>query len=776
HGQPFFAPPRDPSHLASLIAAEETAAVTGTLAAAPQLDQERTRLLVDVEALHRPTGDQPAHGRLRLSLAGTPGEPLMAGDRVRALARLGPARGFANPGSFDYPRHLARQGIWVSGWIRDPGHLLRLPGAPAARPWQAWAQCLRQPILALVERHAPPRYQALYQAILVGQRAGIPQDLLDNFEACGVFHILSISGAHMAVVALFAAGCARWLLGLWPGLLLRLPARQLAGLFALLPLTGYALVAGLEIPVLRSLIMVVVVLAALVWHRQARLTTSTAAAGLIILVAHPPSLLDVSFQLSFAAMLAIALVLPVILRQLPAITERQAGLRQRLAAWLAGSLALSLAAGLGTAPLGILHFNRLSLVSPVANVLVEPLIGAWALILGLAAALALPVAEPVAGLLVAMGSWGLAAADRMTAWLAALPGAALWLTTPSLAEVAAVYLLLAGILCWRTGRLARGAVAVGLAVAMGVPLAAHLARSRETATRVTVLDVGQGAAVVAELPHGVTVLLDGGSTAGRTFNLGREIIGRFLWQRRIRRLDGMVVSHSHADHTNALPFVLGAFRPRRLWTNGEPSPGGEPEWLAAARQLGLAAETPAAGEVLLATGEARLAVLSSPLAATGSHGPPALPRGPNAASLVVRLAAGRHRLLFPGDIDQEAEAALLAAGADLAAEVLLAPHHGDGKACGQTFLAAVAPKLILASAGFANPFGFPDPALPARAAALGSRFLGTADSGAITVVASGSGLAAWSFRPDRGQPGRSDPAWVLAEDVGKGISAGGDGQ
>ncbi|MDA8164572.1 MAG: DNA internalization-related competence protein ComEC/Rec2 [Desulfobacteraceae bacterium] len=758
-GLPALQPPAAPDHIANLVTGRKEVVVGGVLQECPLLEEERSRLLMAVESVHPPDGpERPATGLVLLTVNGLPPPGLLPGDRFLARTTLSPVHAAGTPGAFDYQQYLARQGIWLTGWVASPALLLRfgqLPPPPLAERLRYLPERLRYRIGRFLDRELPPEESGVYKAILIGDRSGVAPATIERFNNTGTIHILSISGLHMALLGMLLTGSLGWLLKRSTWLLLRVPVWKLTALLAVPCLGAYALIAGFQAPVARSLVMALLFLLAIVHDRQGSLPTAIGLAALLLLAWRPAQLLDVSFQLTFAAVIAIGLVLPRLRPLL--MPDQAAGRAARLGRRLLAALAVSLAAVVGTLPLLLYHFNRFSLVSPFATLAVEPLLCLWGLTLGLLACLALPLSAGAAGLLLKTGALGITAGNRVVALFAALPFCSLWLPTPSFPEMAALLLLPVALLYWRRLPFARLLAVMSLAILAVTPAFHAWSCHRDRAARVTVLDMGQGSSVLVELPGGRTVLVDGGGYGSERFDPGERLIAPYLWRRGISRLDGVAVSHPHADHYNGLSFMIERFRPRVVWTNGRP--GEEPEYgqlLKRAAALGIPVRVPAAGEALVAEGDCRLTNLADFLHPHSGRG------NPNEESLVLRLDCGKVSFLFPGDIDGETEKGLVTAGADLDVEVLLAAHHGSPGSTDPVFLAAASPRYLAVSVGPSGPLHAAAEGRLAGWRQQGLIPLTTADCGSLFFETDGRTLRTSTYRAC---PDAAEPTGPLAENT-----------
>jgi competence protein ComEC len=247
---------------------------------------------------------------------------------------------------------------------------------------------------------------------------------------------------------------------------------------------------------------------------------------------------------------------------------------------------------------------------------------------------------------------------------------------------------------------------------LAAPALSEIRALTSTTTSVSVLDVGHGSAVVLQLPHSKTILIDGGGATGDNFNIGERVIGPFLWKKRVSRLDSVVISHPHADHYNGLAFILSNFHPQVLWVNG--TTGDDPEYsklLDLAERLNIEIRIPRTDEVLFQDNSTRLQCVQNG-AQQKYTVPPKLLGSPkpdtNDMSLVLRLETADNSFLFPADISAAMADSLVSAKKNIEADILLAPHHGSRLSMSLNFIETVDPQYIAVSVGRNNPFNFPD--------------------------------------------------------------------
>jgi competence protein ComEC len=755
-------PPSKTDSLYRLFASSQEVTLVGTLLQAPAVAADTTRLLMQADAYltqenniipevrqdnsadPRPSIFKPAQGNIELTLRGPPPEEIRPGQRLLVRTLVSRPRGLSNPGGFDYRKFLAGKSIWVTGWISSPAHITTLPvddGNSFWRNMRFFPEQVRYHINQFLTTHLAAGQSSLYMAILTGERAALSPATLENFKATGAIDLLAISGLHMGLIALGAGSVINWLIKRSTWLLIHTSAWKTAVYLIMPILCGYALIAGLQTPVVRSLIMISVFLLAVLFDRQWHFPTNIAIAALIILLINPAELFNVSFQLSFAAVIAIAAIMPQFMPLvLPSEDKTEEYQRKmilgKISTLIKGGFFLSLAALAGILPLLVFYFNRFSPLSTISTLLLEPLLCYWALPLGLISVPFIFFAPDIARLLLTLGAMGVSLADRLCAWLAALPFSSIWLPTPLPLEIVCYYALLFSILFLKKSKTARLTAIISIVTLLiTTGYIFYKQHSAETDT-ITVLDVGQGNAVVIELAGGFTALIDGGGSYSPHYNVGERVIAPFLWSRRISHLDAVVISHPDADHFNGLDFIIKRFRPETIWINGGNAANASyTSLLDLAGRQGAAIRVPRSGETLFASSKSRFSNVADIHLdeSTGSE---------NDRSLAMRLTSQGKDFLFTGDIGEYAEQQMAEEQKEIQADVLLLAHHGSSSSTSAKFLSTVAPEYAVISAGHnRNPL-FPAPEVINRCRSAGCTIYNTAQDGAVIfTVADGGTLA-----------------------------------
>jgi competence protein ComEC len=754
--------------------------ITGTVDARPLEFESRTRFALRVEHLGDGGELQAVSGLLRVTLLG-PSPELAQGDRIVFKSRIRPIRNFENPGGFDYRRFMSYQGVWAAA-VAEAREVVVLDRTAKGGLLGAVDRLRGRVARQIDAAGLGPAEAAVLKALVIGERSGVSPEVRTAFTRSGVSHLLAISGLHIGIVATAAFVAFRWLLGLFPRLLMAGGARKGAALLTLAPVCLYALLAGMSPSTQRALVMAVVFLLAFLFEREHDLMNTLALAALAILAVHPPALFSISFQLSFAAVVAIV-------AGMPAARRRAGGTLRPLAPTLAERITraaglfvmVSVLATAGTLPLVLHYFNTVSLIGVPANLVAVPVIGYGVVLVGLAGAVTGLVWAAAAEVLFKLGGGVLANAVAAIQWMADMPFAALTTVTPSWVEIVLFYLALGCSLHLVRGRrpsMPAALPARDAGVVPGVPAAdrrsqpgrlrcAHPAaaalalcllagaadagywlyqRFWHPDLRMTLIDVGQGSAALLELPGGRTVLVDGGGFSDNSdFDVGAAVVAPYLWRRKIATVDRMILSHPNSDHLNGLVFIANRFKVGSLWTNGE-------AWYSNAHRA-LMRAVAERGITMPRFEELPHASVMNGVGLEVFYPPPDFGvrreterwrRDPNNNSLVTRFSFGEVSILLPGDIMRPAEKELVAqAGGRLRSSVLVAPHHGSRSSSSEEFLEAVQPRVVFISC--AGRPGLPHPQVLERYESSGSTVYRTDKNGAIRLVTDGRRLAIEPF-------------------------------
>lgn len=397
---------------------------------------------------------------VRVNLRKAP-EGLTPGDRIRLRARLQRPMGPALPGAFDFARQAWFERLGAVGF--SLGAAVRLPG-DAAGFALAVAE-LRSRIAQRITAENPGPAGAMASALVAGVRAGIDQATWRAMQVSGLAHILSVSGLHMVMVAGSVFAACRWLLALIPALALRYPVKKPAAALALLAAAFYLVLSGASVPAQRSFLMTAVALLAVMVDRNPFSLRLLAWAAIVVLLLRPEAVIGASFQLSFAAVLALMVVFEAWQGRRRKEERAETGAFWTIWRYLAGVSATTLVAGAATTPFAAFHFQTVPTYGVLANLVAVPLTTFLVMPAGMLGLLLMPLG--LEGLFFHLMTWGCEGVLWIARRTADLPGASVlvrqWPGT-ALALLAAGGLWLAlWQRPWRWAGLAPVAAAVALA-------------------------------------------------------------------------------------------------------------------------------------------------------------------------------------------------------------------------------------------------------------------------------------------------------------------------
>jgi competence protein ComEC len=640
---------------------------------------------------------------------------LLQGDRIAVRARLRAPSGSLNPGGFDYAAYLERQGIDAVATVNGLEAVEVLESGRASLRWRPWNQFdqWRDAIrLSALQSLTQPAL-GLFLGIVIGERGYLEPDVRDQFMITGTVHLLSISGSHLGLVAMLAFTTVKygvlWLPGSW---LLRISRRitptRLAAVATIIPATGYACLAGAEVATVRSLVMVLVALVAKWLACEQRMFHALGAAAVAIVLHDPQAIYDISFQLSFLSVCAVAWRLSQ-----PSIQEEDSRPPSRFAQaglWGAEALAMSALVTVTTVPLVALYFNQVSWLGLVTNLAAVPLMGGVLVPLGLVAAVGHLGTQGIELPFTAMIQWSMDRFVSVLSEVSQIPGSEWHVASPSLPGLLAFYACLATLWMRPDRRPTIWVARIGLVLLFCWWLWSPRFLLDGDRFRITFLDVSQGDSAVLELPGGEVVLIDGGGSYER-FDMGRGVVAPYLWNRGIRTIDYVIATHPQLDHIGGLAYVLQHFGVRHFWGTGDVRQ--EPFYQRLQEALTnqeLNEHVARQHQDVLTLGECTFEVLNPP-DTTGfqqeREGRRREGHSLNNRSIVTALTCGPHKVLFTADVEQDALIRLSHEEESAGADLVKVPHHGAGSSLQPDWLDRVKPAYAVISVGRHNAYGHP---------------------------------------------------------------------
>lgn len=638
---------------------------------------------------------------------------LTAGTRVRVLGQVSAATRFRNP--TPHPPWPVRHELAARVWVTD-GNAIELLDAASPR---ASLERARQHVMRRLEATLPSRTAGVALALVLGEGAAVAPSDDEAVRGAGLAHVFAVSGLHVVLVVGALVELLRRLLMRVPQLAERFEARRIASALGAPLALAYAAFAGGAPSAWRAAATAALGWTLIALGKKPRGAAVAACAVLILGSLDPREALRPGFMLSVLATAAI-------------LVQPPAG--ATLAGQLALAVRIAVATTLATAPLVLWCFGALPLVGVLANLLLAP-VGSFVL---------LPVATGHA-LLASLGFESALTARVLTLGCDAFLNTAAALTRwsppwtippPDVPQGVVLCLTVAALFCVRRWQ---DAVRVLACAVLAIAACEWRLRASERPTgvlRATFLDVGQGDAALIDLPDGRLMLVDAGGNPGGGIDPGSAVLVPLLHARRRERVDVAVITHPHPDHYGGLAAVLEGFPIGELWDSGQAEAelgldGGTDaaaELLTRARSRGAKVRKPAelCGRPIEASG-ARITVL----APCPTHDP-GLDANDN--SLVLRIEYRGRSMLLMGDAEAHEEAALLADGAPLRADVLKVGHHGSRTSSSAALLSASRPSVAIISSGAANRFGHPHAEVVERLRGVSRHVLPLSDTGGVVVT------------------------------------------
>jgi len=697
----------------------ERVLVEGRVESEPVRRGSRSEMIVRTALIGNDSADVRVERRVLIHIVRTAhwedSDSLEIGDIVRISGHLESLPGARNPGDFDYGRYLVLNGIQGFVSVRDTNSVHRTSRSKSFTLSDFIGRA-QNSIYRIFDRYHGPGEASFLKGVVFGYRGDLSAEVKQAFMDTGTIHILAVSGSNVVVVALIFYSLVGFL---------RISPRA-ATACTLIGLLWYMVITGLSPSVIRATIMASSILIGTVIGRKGDIYNSLSFAALLMLAWDPTYLLDVGFQLSFAAVISIVYFYPkleLLTKLLPDRLTRFTIVESTLKLF-----AVSVAAQLGTLPFSAYYFGRVSLISVLANLLVVPLSGLNTL-LGITTVGCSFISGWAASCYAALNDLLVSFLLRFVMWSSTVPHAYVETLGAGALFTVVYYVAIAALFNAQKPRVLVRAVLCCL-IAMNVLIYGDVLQYGAPSLTVTAIDVGQGDALLVEFPNKRRVLLDAGPKS-LTGDAGQRVIAPYLKRRGIETLDAVILSHAHDDHIGGCRFLLEAFDVRRLIvadTTAVTKLYGE--LLEAVRQRRVPIQIARAGERLQFDPQTRIFVL---------HPGSRLSEGDlNNRSLVLKVSYGATSLLLPGDASQDVEDRLVHTRSQiLASDVLKVAHHGSPTSSSESFLESVRPSLAVISVGRLNKFNHPSPVVLSRYRHLGIATTRTDLDGAVVLNSDG---------------------------------------
>lgn len=627
-------------------------------------------------------------------------EQIRIGMFLRVCGKLEEIPGPRNPGEFDSKQYYACRKIYYQmkeGEVCDKSIGYSYFGQ--------FLQEIRQKAETILDE-AAGAYAGIFQAMILGERGNLDAETKMQYQMAGIMHILAISGLHISFVGM---GFFRLLKKAGAG-------NGVAGAVSAFLIYAYGIVTGGSVSAMRAVGMFLVLVGAGIAGRSYDLLSAMALSAIVLLLDAPAYLYNVSFLLSFGAVIGIGALTPEICSLL--------NLKKRTAKSLAGSVIVWLI----TLPIALHAYGEVSLAGVILNLLVLPTSG----IVLASGIFALPVGIfviEIAKRVVFPGKCVLFFYEKLCEVVGWIPHSTWIAGSPQLWQCVVYYVMLG--VAFAGVKWGKKAASVALVIFAVVFLGYH----SRNGLAITCLDIGQGDCCVLKMPEGENFLIDGGSSNKK--NTAVYQILPYLKNQGIAILDGIFVSHTDQDHISGIEELLElcaqkltTVRVKNLILPDWDTTGGEYEKLKMlAEQTGIRVQTVREGN-LLKTKEAQIEILAPENGADGSD--------TNEDGMVMKVHFGKFRGLFTGDIGAETEKKLLDSMEDV--DFLKVAHHGSKYSTCQGFLDVVSPEIAVISCSAKNTYGHPSADTIKKLEDCGAQVEYTMKNGAITVRTDGEGI------------------------------------
>lgn len=636
-------------------------------------------------------------------------EDLKTGMIIQVKGELERISAPGNPGEFDQQQYYACQKIYY--FMKNA--VVQKKSRSYSRYGQALTE-LREKIAETLQKAAGDK-AGIYQAMLLGEKSGLDEDVKMRYQMAGMIHILAISGLHISVLGM----------GLF-SLLKKLSLGNVpAGLISLCVILQYGMLTGSSVSAMRAVSMFVLAVGARILGRSYDLLTALAVSAILLLLDTPAYLYSSSFLLSFGAVAGLGSMAPALNRLIESENP-----------WVK-TLISSLAVQLMTLPVVLRIYGEVSILGIALNLIVLPTVSV-VLVCGLCCSLVGVFSIFAAGLVLFPGNFLLVIYEKLCILAGEFPFCTWIGGAPEIWKCGVYYVVLAGgirgILILH-GKWENDGMKIrqkGMLLSVVLISVLFLGFRQRNYLSVTCLDIGQGDAIVIQIPGGKNIMVDGGSSSKKNTAAGQLL--PYLKNQGISVVDAILLSHTDIDHISGVQELmdlkekhLTTLRIKYLllpdWKTPEPV---YDELEAKAKRCGISVLKLQQGQKLQ-FGDATMEILSPEPGAEGTD--------PNEEGLVMELCYGKFRGLFTGDIGEETEKKLLPRLDDV--DFLKVGHHGSRYSSCQEFLDRIRPEAAVISCSESNTYGHPSPETIKRLEQNGIKTMYTMKSGAVTVSTDG---------------------------------------
>ncbi|MBI5375071.1 MAG: DNA internalization-related competence protein ComEC/Rec2 [Candidatus Schekmanbacteria bacterium] len=662
------------------------AVVRGIIVSIPQRTQNGVEFEIEPEKIL--IGEKlhsfPGHLLVSLKAPYETDEMPRYGELIQASGTLHVPGSYRNFEGFDYGEYMREKDISLILSVKS--HLFfKVIEEGRGAQILSFIYAMRERAIDTLNREIVFPLAPLGAGIIFGERSTIPDEIENYFKLSGTYHLFAISGFNIGIMSL---ACFAFFRGL--GL-----SRKTAAIPAAVVVVIYSLMSGMGDSVKRAMIMALTYFAAIILERERDVLNSLFVSLLIILVLYPSSIDDAGFLLTFAASFFLITCTPFIYEKLAFIPG----------VYLRGLISASIAAQIGVIPVLACFFNYISLMSVFANIVAVPIASA-AFIWGIVSLIVSQIITSSASFFCGVEEVILYILFECVNFFSTLPLSYLRIISPGYPEVVLYYLITAYIFLIpaKNRKTYIPHIAALLLISLFTARAEGFLRPPECLT-VTVLDVGEGEAIVLQGAGGKIFLIDTGGTYDNKFDIGESVVVPYLLKSGISSIDGVIITHPHPDHMYGLASIAKSFNVGCVYISKCFSPENNSVYRYVNQELskkGIEIKQVVAGDKILI--DDTVEVLAEYPAETDCN---EAFGNINNLSLLLKVSFGGKAMLFTGDIEEPAIEKILERGIDVKCDVLKIPHHGGRTSASKKLIERTGAGIAVVSAGKGNNFGHP---------------------------------------------------------------------
>jgi competence protein ComEC len=688
--------------------------LTGTVYKSPERVKNGYNIYLKVNKISYEKKERFLKGNVRLFVQKTEAKPpeLYPGDEVLVSAQLTEKGRYSNPES-RVERALMIKGIHRTGKVKSP-YLIKVLKKGSNWNFRRFLTKIKFLISRKMDKALEGEEREFLKGALLGERNGMSDSVLGNFERLGIYHILAISGLHIGIISLV-------LLKFFG--LLRISERK-GYLILILVLIFYAFFLEGKAPIFRaSFIIILLLISKLLWKDHYFLNALSLSAFILLLI-NPHFVIDAGFLLTYSSIYFIAIYTENIYKNLPVISFNWDFLN-KIYSKTAILFSMSISATLGTLPIIAFYFNRVVFASIIFNFLIIPLF-------------IFLVYLSIPWLVILLFSWKIAS---IFSFLVKFPISLIMIISkfhvPSFLSFRVptphpflifLYFISFSLIPFRK-KFQKLAFSTIFFISL-ILICLHPFPPSSKYFKVSFIDIGPGESFLIEFPGKTKMLIDGGGGMGE-YDVGENILSPFLWSKGIKKIDYIVLSHAHPDHIGGLFSIVRNFKIGEVWLSSFPEKDGNfKDFL---KLIGSKSRLVTAGFRKEIEG-AKLEVFHPERRRVEYVS--------NEDSMVLKITFGSYSFLFPGDIGVASEKEIIGKAFSLNSYVLKSPHHGSKSSSSEEFLNKVSPEIVVITQGTSP--GLPNENVVKRYLNRGIHIFRTQRDGLIEFVTNGREIK-WKF-------------------------------